>query len=821
MDTLWKDLKSAFRAHVQSPGFSVLALLMLAFGIGASTAVFSLVDAILLKPLAFPHTDKLVLPWRIAPAGSGLDSDRVPWGQSDFQLFQRSSKTFGSLGAFKADTFNFTGAGEPERLDGVRASAGFFQTLEVKPERGRTFSAEEDSPGRDGEVVLSHALWLRRFGGREAVLGQSIRLNGSAYTVIGVMGAGFSFPRAEEMPEMLGFHREPEIWVPLAIPPAPQGGQDLAVIGRVKPGVSRAQVAAELELFSHRMESVFPEAKGWFHCRLISLTEQLVGDTRRPLWLMLGAAGIVLLIACSNLANLLLARSLRRMREFTLRAALGAGTGRLVRQLLTESMVLAAAGGAAGMVLAELGIRFVKVFGPASVPRLVEAQMDWRVVCFALGVSVVTGLLFGLAPALSASRTNLAEGLREGVQRAGGSVAGSRSRNLLLVSQVALALVLTVAAGLLVRTYQNLRSAQAGFEAQDVVTFELSLPASRYSDTNSAARLYEQVLTVLAAVPGVRAAGMVSYLPMGGTPDSTQIRIPEHPAASEKDQPFANYSLISSGYFRSVGAVLLRGRNFLDSDKLGSAPVVIVNQAMARRYWPGEDPIGKQVGVASKDWPARTIVGVVADIKHNSLGEKVAAEMFVPFAQNELTMWLTMQSMQFAVHGQPRAGALNGAIRQAIRSIDPELPVAKLSRLTELVDDSLVKSRFTMLLLGLFSGISVLLACVGLYGVISYGVAQRAREIGVRMALGAKRGDVFRMMLSHGGRFAGLGLAAGLIVAFGAMRVMSGFLYGIASGDPVTFAGAAVLLASVATAACVIPARRATRVDPATVLRVR
>jgi predicted permease len=819
MDTLLKDLRYGIRVLRKSAGSSLLAVLTLALGIGASTAVFGVVNAILLKPLPYSEASRIVLPWRLAPVSAGFGSEQVPWDKYSFRLFRRQTKTFASFAAFQGDTFNLTTEGEPVRLDGVRASAGFFPALGVNAALGRVFTAEEDQPGHEREVVLSHALWTERFGGNSKILGQTMRLNGYVYTIIGVMPEWFSFPRAEEMPATLDFRRVPQVWVPAAIPPSAPGPEDIAVMGRLKRGVSVAQAQTELNALTKQLETQMPQSKGWFNTRVTLLTQQIIGDTRRPLLLMLGAVGIVLLIACSNVANLLLTRSIARTREFTMRSALGAGQGRLVRQLLTESLLLTVMGGLGGLLVAQTAIDLVKTFGPGNIPRLREVQIDGWVFLFATVVTVATGMLFGLAPTLGAARTNLGEALREGVQRAGGSLSGTRLRNGLLIGEVALALVLVIGTGLLVHTFYSMAGVSAGFQAEHVSTFELSLPASKYADPDAMARLYKDAIAELYHDPQVRAAGMVSYLPLAGAPDSTQIRIPQRPVTNEKDVPFANYSFISPRYFSAIGTSLLNGRYFSEGDTLATMPVTIINQAMARKYWHGENPIGKQVGVLDQTWPARTIVGVVADIKHGSLREEAVPEMFVPFTQNEIKIWPSMQTMQFAVRFNGDVNNVAAVVQRAIRSVDAELPAAKLSTMTNLVDESLAQPRFAMLLLGSFGGLAVVLACIGLYGVVSYGVAQRTREIGVRMALGAKRADVFQMILSQSGRLVGVGVLIGLLTAFGLTRLMASFLFGVAATDPLTFMAVALLLIVVAFLASVVPASRATRVDPITALR--
>ena len=585
MLTLWQDLRFGVRMLRKSPGFTAVAVLTLALGIGASTAVFSLVNAILLKPLPYPRSEQLVIPWRHVPPQLNLGYDEIPWDLMDFRRMLADSKMFQDLGAFKSDSFILTGAGDPAKLDGLRASAEFFPALGVQPVLGRAFTPEEDQPGHEHEVLLSYGLWREHFGADPGILGRSLELNGTAYTVIGVMPPGFAFPRKEEMPGSFEFPREAALWAPLALPAAKLHQDDpdeLAVIGRLRPGATIEQAQAEMNVFARRMETEIPRGKGWFNSRVTPLTRQVAGDTRRPLLLVLAAIGVVLLIACANVANLLLSRSLGRRKEFTLRAALGAAHGRLVRQLLTESVLLALVAGVAGLLLAEAGIYFVQAFGPSNIPRLREVSLDFRVFAFAIAGTLASGILFGLAPAFGAGRENLVETLKEGAQRTGGGLAGARIRSALLISEVALAFVLVVAAGLLVQTFFHLLSVDPGFNPTRVLTFELSLPGTKYADTDHIVALYRNALERLRAVPGVESAGLVRTVPMGGAADSTGIRIPGKARGDYTAGPFAEYTIVSPGYFSAVGTPLLRGRDFLDSDTTDSGQVTVISSAMAK-----------------------------------------------------------------------------------------------------------------------------------------------------------------------------------------------------------------------------------------------
>jgi len=818
LETLLTDVAYAGRLLRKDRAFAAIAIATLTLAIGASTTVFSVVNAILLEPLPYPDAQQVVLPWRLAPRGVDVGFRDLPWGRREFQAFSQQTKTFASFAAFVGDGLNLTGDGEAVRLGTARVSAGFFSALGVPPAIGRAFTTAEDQPGREHEVILGHRLWQERFAGDPAVVGRAIDLNGAPYVVIGVMPAGFAFPRAAEMPGSFSFPKEPDIWVPLALPAgALKRGEpsELAVVGRLRPGVSVREGQAELDLFARQMEREFPQAKGWFDADARPLARQLTGDTRRPLLLILGAVFLVLLIACSNVANLLLTRSMARARELGLRSALGAARGRLIRQLVTESVVLSALGGAGGVLLAIEGIACVKAFGPASIPRLHDVSLDVPVLLFAFGASLSTGIAFGLAPAVASVRRSLGSALREGSGRAIGSAAGTRLRTALLISQIALALVLVIASGLLVRTFVHLVRADGGFQAAHVVTFELTLPPSAYPDTDRIVRAYGAALDRLRSIPLVQAAGLGETVPMGGAGESTGVRIPHRPVTRDDERPFANYTIVSPGFFAAVGTPLLRGRSFLESDTADSMPVAIVNRAMAEKFWPGQDVVGKAVGIPIAPFDM-TIVGVVADVKHVTLREAPGPEVYVPYTQKP---WPSMQTMHFAVRVNGEPAASIAAVRAAVAAVDPRLPLANVATLSAIVDDAAAQPRFWMYLVSAFGVVALVLACVGLYGAISYAVIDRTAEIGIRLALGAQRGEILRLVLRQGVQWTAVGVAVGLAAAFATLRMMASFLYGVQATDATTFFAVAIALFAVAIAACYVPARRATRVDPLVAMR--
>ncbi len=815
LESCLHDLRYGLRFLGKNPGFSIIAALTLSLGVGASAIIYSLVDTILLRPLPYPNAGRVAMLWQVAPAGSIFGTQSIPWEPLEFRLLAKTSVAFQNLGAFKKQSFNLTGVGSPERLEGARVSAGFFPTLGVSPLLGRTFNASEEQLGHEHVAVLSGRLWNSSFGGDAHIVGKIIVLDGDPYTVIGVMPASFAFPNEEGMPPIVEMPKEPLFWVPLAPSAAEAETGELGVIGELKVGMSTAQMQHEMRIFYQCLGEQVPRDKGGF-VRVVPLAQQTVMNVRRPLFLLLGAVSAVLLIACSNVAGLMLSRSLGRRREFTLRGALGARRPRLIRQLLTESLLLALIGGLLGIVLGEVGLSLVKHFGPSTIPHLHETELNARVIACAFGATLMSVVIFGLPAAFGATGIKMVETLKGGGQTSGASIAVPRIRNALLTAQVALALVLVIAAGLLVRSFQHMLHADAGFDASRVVTFELPVPSAKYGDIPRLVGLYKRVLEQLQRVPGVRSVGFASLVPMGGSSDAAMIRIQEHPRANDA----ANFAIGSPGYFRTIGAPLLRGRDITDADDLSTLPVTIINSEMARKYWPGEDPIGKQVSIDLTGAPVRTVVGVVGDIKQTSLREEPAPKMFEPYTQIGTSVESnTVRSMQYAVRTVGEPATVSESLRLAVHTVEPDLPLANFAMLTTLVDNSLATDRFLMLLFGAFGGLALILASIGMYGVISYSVMQRTPEIGIRIALGAGRTQIFVLILRQGSRVVCTGIAIGLIAAFATTRLMTHFLYGVRPTDPITFAAVSFLQVVVALLACYVPARKAMSVDPVTALR--
>ena len=801
METLWQDLRYGVRMLARSPGFTTVAVLTLALGIGANTAIFSVVNAILLRPLPYKDPQRLVMVSKENPR-RGVYRNHV--SPPDFADWREQQEVFVDLAAFYQESFHLTGTREPERVLGCRASAGLFPLLGVEPVLGRSFAAEEDQPGRERVVLLSHSLWQRRFGADLDVVGERLTLDGEAHLVVGVMPRGFDFPG------------DAEFWKPLALTPEQlddreRGAHYLLVVARLRPGANLEQAQTEMDIIAARINE--RTRAGW-GAEVAALHEVTVGGVRPALVLLLAAAGLVLLIACANVANLLLARASQRQKEFAIRAALGAGRRRLVGQLLTEGLLMGALGGLLGLLLAQWGVDMLLTLIPSSLPRAAEIGVDAWTLSFALILALLSSLFFGLAPALRASRSDLQESLREGRQ-SGVSGPSSRVRRGLVVTEVALAVLLLVGAGLVLNSFVRLLYVDAGFNARNLLTLRMALTNARYPEPKARVVFYQQVLELVRSLPGVRSAGLISDVPVTGGLGywNNAFHIAGKPIPPPQDRTYAYLRWISPDYFRTMGIPLLRGRGLRETDREGSRRVVLINEAMARRFFPSEDPLGQPLVIYWRSREPWEIVGIVGDVRQTTLELEAAAQMFVPYFQSPQS-YATL-----VVRTAGESMGLLPSVKGVVGAVDSDLPVYRVRTMEQVLAASLSGRRFSMLLLGLFAVLALALSLVGIYGVTAYLVGQRTHEIGVRMALGAQPGNVLRLVLTQGMRPVFVGLAVGLAVAFGLTQFLRSFLFGVGATDPVTFAGVALLLAAAALLACYVPARRATRVDPMVALR--
>jgi putative ABC transport system permease protein len=802
----WQDVRYGLRVLAKSPGFTCVVVLTLALGIGANTAIFSVVSAVLLQPLPFPQPDQLVGLQRIdLRTGEHVHSQSYP----DFSDLRAQSKSLGAAAAYDESTATMTGMGDPIHLNMGIFSADMFNVLRIPPVLGREFTAEEDKPGTH-VVVLSYRLWKTRFGGDAKVMNKQIVLDGTPYTVAGVMPAEFQFP-LDSQPM--------DLWTTMAVEgaqsQAERGSHFLGVIGRLKNGATLAAANAETAEISDRLGKQYQDTNRHWQMALQPEIQELVGDVRPALLMVLGAVGFLLLIACANAANLLLARAAGRQREMAIRASLGAGKGRILGQLLTESVLLALAGGALGLLLAVWGTAALANLPSLGIPRLASAGVDARALAFTLVVSLLTGILFGLAPALHASRFNLFRSLKEGGRTATDGIGRSRLRALLVISQVSLAVVLLIGASLLIESMFHLLHQPPGFDPRGVMAFNLDLPDSRYGKPEQSADFFRDLLARIRAVPGVKDASGVLPLPLSGDSMRTSFEIEGKPVA-KSDQPSTHIRAVGLDYFQTMRIPLLAGRAFDVRDDRHAPHVIVINQTLARRFFPNESPIGKHIKPGMSSGKTDTmceIVGVVGDVKHRRLWLPDDPESYVPYDQDPIG------GMNIVVRSAGDPMALLPALRTQVHALDPELPVYKAQRMEDYLAASVAQRRFTSLLCSIFAGAGLLLAVVGLFGVISYSVAQRTHEIGVRVAVGAAKSDILRLILGEGMGITLVGVGVGLLGAVGLSSVMKSQLFGISATDPMTFLGVVVTLSLVALAACYLPARRAARVDPMVALR--
>lgn len=809
IDELRQDFHYGRRVLAKNPAFTIIAVLALALGIGANSAIFSVVDAVLLRPLPYRNPDQLVVVWENA---THLGFPKNTPSPANFLDWQRQSTVFTGMAAFAERTFNLTGAGEPERLDGHRVSAGLFDLLGVKPIVGRTFVAEEDKPGTK-VALLGENLWKRRFGSDPGVVGRAITLSGESYTVVGVL------PRTVRFPSFGTWNDQ--IWVPLAFQAqeaAQRGNHFLEVIARMKPGVTLQQAKAEMETIAARLAQQYPEVNTRIGSVVVPLHEELVGDMKPALLILLGAVAFVLLIACANVANLLLARAAVRQKEIALRLALGANRARLTKQLLVESVMLSLLGGAVGLLFAYAGLRVLTSFIP---PDLVQADtivIDAKVLLFTVTIALVTGFIFGLAPAIQASHFNLNDTLKESGRDSNASVRGKRLRSALVIAEVAVSFILLVGAGLLINSFMHLRNLDPGFRSDHLLAMNVDLSDVKYPDTARRSAFFDEVVRRVQPLPGVQSVAVAGNLPLVYNGDSTSIGVEGIPDPPPDQQADVIYRVVGPGYFSTMGIPLVRGRDFNDQDTLDKTRGVIVSEKTARHYWPGDDPIGKRLktGSTRSDGPWRTVIGVVKDVRQNDFVAEPKMQMYFSYRQVE-----SLAANALVLHTTIEPLTLATPTRNAIWSIDKDQTVANVDTMEHIVAGAVVRQRFSMLLLAVFAGLALVLAAVGIYGVMNYTVAQQTREIGIRIALGARRLDVLRMTVMQSLKLVGMGLAIGLAIAFVLTRVMASLLFGISATDPITFISISLVLTMVAMVATYLPALRATKVDPMIALRAQ
>jgi putative ABC transport system permease protein len=807
-----QDLRHAFRLLYQNPLFAVVAIVTLALGIGATTAVFTLVNALLIKPLPYQDPARLVL---LFDHFKDQHLDTIPVSPPEFVEYKSELKSFSKLAAFNTATYNLSEGDLPERIFGAVVSADLFPLLGVEPLRGRTFLPEECAQGRDDVIVISERLWRRKFDRDPRVLGSKLIADGRSFTVVGIMPATFEFPLPLFNITGAQFGEQADIWQPLGFKDKEmqqRGSRSYGVIGRLAAGVSSTQAQAEIDTLVRSMRQRFPDnypSNDSFGATIYPLQEQVVGPMKPLLLILSGAVALVLLIACANLATMLLARATAREREMAIRVAVGASRGRLLRQGLTESVVLSILGAAVGTVLAIWAIDLVKSLGTQTIPRLSEVHIDLMVLFVTFLVAVGSGLIFGIVPGLASSKLDLTESLKEGGR---GSTAGrrhNRMRNALVIGEVALALILLTGAGLLLKSFVRLQNVNPGFNPANVLTAEISLPRLRYPDRQSLVNFFNNLEQRVSTLPGVSQAGLTIILPMSGVNSDSSFDIEGRPSDRNLPGPDEEIRLVSANYFRALEIPLLRGRFFNSGEKLDSLPVVIINQALAQRYWPNDDPVGKRIklpGAPAPGWC--TIVGIVGDIHHRGLDQPVKPELYVPLSQAPYS------SVILAVRSQQDPVSLTSAIRREVQAIDRAQPIAHVRTLNEVIADSIAPRRLAVALLTVFAGVALLLASVGIYGVMSFLVVQRTHEIGVRMALGAGRGDVLRLVISQAGVLIGSGTVIGLIVALLGTSVLRSALYETSALDLSTFLFVTLTLAGVALLASYFPAHRATRADP-------
>lgn len=810
-ETVMQDVRYGARMLTKHKAFTTVAVITLALGIGANTAIFSVVNELLLRPLVYRDAERIVMLWEVTPEGRRQNTT----SRANFRAWRDQSSSFTQMAAFTDQRFNLTGDGEPEELSVQMATPEIFKVLGVDPLLGRTFLAEDDGAGKPPVAVLSYALWQRRFGGQSSVLEQPITLNGEKFTIIGVMPASFQF----HIKHRSGTGRPAELWTILPMPIGPGAndrGRFLSVVARLKDGVAVEQAGAELRTIEARLSDEVPQFNKNYSAEVLPLREQFFGSVRRPLWLMLGAVGFVLLIACANVANLLLSLATSREKEIALRAALGARRGRIIRQLLTESLLLALLGSALGLGFAWIGIKALVAISPRDLISLQSVGLNVSVLLWTLGVSLLTGIIFGLAPALHISRLNLNDSLKEGGKSESAQAGGSRRlRSALVVSEIALAVVLLASAGLLIKSFVRLQQVDRGFNTDNILTMVVRLPDTGYSKDPQIVNFFVQAMERIRSLPSVRSAGVINFLPLyGGLGSATGFKIEGRPEPPPGQGPSTDVRVVDAGYFETMGIPLLRGRNFSNLELREPRRVILINEALARKHFANEDPIGKRLDVAMFENPIWCeVIGVVGNVRYDSLIDESPPAVY--FAHPDLAY--SFMTLVIRTDGDP--ASLAPSVQREIRGLDPNQPVSDVRTMDQVMSEWVSRSRFNTLLLGLFAALATLLSAVGIFGVMNYSVALRTRELGLRLAVGAQPRQVLLLVLKQGLLLTVLGVVVGLAASLALTRLLSGLLFGVEAFDLSTFTTISLLLVAVSLLACYLPARRAMRIDPLRALR--
>jgi putative ABC transport system permease protein len=812
METIFQDVRYAFRQMLKGPGFAIVAVVTLALGIGANTAIFSVVNGVLLRPLGFHEPDRLVRVWHVPPPQSFPGIDRFSVSAANYVDWEKENHVFDQMAIYSYRGFTLTSNGRPEQIDASGVSPKFFEVLGVQPLFGRLLSPDEDQPGRSNVVLLSYRYWQQHFGANRDIVGRNILMDGRNFLVAGVMPPSFRFPDYAQM------------WTPMAWTDAERavrGEHHSIVIARLKPGVTVKAAQSEMNTISSRLEQLYPaDDKGW-GAIVVPLHQDLVSDVRPAMLVLLGAVACVLLIACVNVANLILARAFSRQKEIAIRTALGASAGRVLRQVLTESIVLSLIGGALGLALAPLGVRLIMAFLADKVPSSVEVGLDATVLAFTATISLATGLLSGLIPGLRLARKNLSKTLKEGLGRTDADSGGNSTRSGLVVAEVALSLVLLMAAGLMIRSFQRLHNVNPGFDPQGVLTANVAVSSKEFSSPDQQVNFFDQVLQQVRALPGVESAGLVDSIPLTGG-SHQPIAIDGRPVVAISEQPEVDVRQVSPGYMKTMHIPILRGRDVSESDVAGRPGVILISESMARQFWPNEDAVGKHLTLSFFPGISREVVGIVGDVKLDSLDQtRAPGALYMPLAQVSVAPAMEWRSfgMTLVVRSAGNSAGLGSAVENTVHKVNQQVAVRDVFAMDHVVADSLSQQRFSVLLLGTFAGLAVVLAAIGIYSVLSFSVKRRVNEIGIRMALGAGLHHVLRMVVYEGMRLAFFGVLIGAVVALALGRVMSNLIFQVRPSDPLTFIAVAVLLGIVAFLASVIPAYRAAKVDPMKALR--